>query len=107
MERNFELIRKLPRETQVWCGHEYTVANLVFAKSVEPCNRFVDEKLDWAQKERSALRLTVPSTLEEEFRYNPFLRRDVGEVKVAVGQATDDNVTTLQLLREKKNNFRS
>lgn len=87
---------------KVFCGHECTVRNLKFALKVEPENEAVKKKLAWAkvgvrapievmaggmlgasgflvasgslqQRDDDDLP-TVPSTLQEEFLYNPFLR---------------------------------
>lgn len=64
----------LAPETRVFCGHEYTVANLRFAAFVEPDNPAVARKLAWAQEQMDADRPTVPSTIEDELATNPFLR---------------------------------
>jgi hydroxyacylglutathione hydrolase len=65
---------KLPPETRVFCGHEYTVQNLKFAVSVEPDNTAAKAKLERAIKARAEQKYTVPSTIAEELATNPFLR---------------------------------
>ncbi len=67
-------LARLPPETRVFCGHEYTVTNLRFALTVEPKNAATQAKLDWAEEQLSADRPTVPSTIAEELATNPFLR---------------------------------
>ncbi len=74
MHASLERLAALPAETLVYCGHEYTLANLRFAEAMEPDNRAVTEKLTWARLEREAGRPTVPSTIADERRTNPFLR---------------------------------
>jgi len=72
----------LPDDTRIYCGHEYTVSNLKFAESLEPNNPEIARKLAWAQARREKGEATLPSTLGEERRTNPFLRvaeRDVIE----------------------------
>ena len=74
----------LPDDMRVFCGHEYTESNLVFAASVEPENEAVREKLDRVQAIRSNAaadwhdatesEMTIPSTLAEEKATNPFMR---------------------------------
>lgn len=64
----------LPEETKILCAHEYTVANLEFAAAVEPDNEAVQARLARARQLRAAGRPTLPSTLAEELRTNPFLR---------------------------------
>lgn len=53
---------KLPADTRVFCGHEYTVSNLQFARSVEPENSAVSDKLDWSRRILATGGYTVPST---------------------------------------------
>uniref|UniRef100_A0A2I3H689 Hydroxyacylglutathione hydrolase, mitochondrial n=1 Tax=Nomascus leucogenys TaxID=61853 RepID=A0A2I3H689_NOMLE len=62
------------RARVVYCGHEYTINNLKFARHVEPGNAAIQEKLAWAKEKYSIGEPTVPSTLAEEFTYNPFMR---------------------------------
>jgi len=69
-----EVFSPLKPETLVYSGHEYTVSNLKFAKSVDPRNQTIMEKLRWSQECRSAGRPTVPSTIAEEKLINPFIR---------------------------------
>ncbi|XP_048817482.1 hydroxyacylglutathione hydrolase-like protein isoform X3 [Lagopus muta] len=75
MYANFtQVLGNLPKETKVFCGHECTVRNLKFALKVEPENEAVKKKLAWARQRDDEDLPTVPSTLQEEFLYNPFLR---------------------------------
>ncbi len=64
----------LPPDTLVCCGHEYTVANLRFARLVEPGNPVIESRLASAAGCRDRGRPTVPSTLADELASNPFLR---------------------------------
>jgi hydroxyacylglutathione hydrolase len=84
MYEAFQKLAALPDDTRVFCGHEYTEANLVFAAHVEPDNTEVRDKLtqvrairarraaDW--HDATPDEMTVPSTLAEERATNPFLR---------------------------------
>jgi hydroxyacylglutathione hydrolase len=92
----------LPAATKVYPGHEYTVSNLLFAQTMEPDNTDVGDKLAWAQAERAAGRATVPSTIGEEKRVNPFMR--VGE-KALVARFGDDAVAAFAELRAAKDAF--
>ncbi|MCE9613562.1 MAG: hydroxyacylglutathione hydrolase [Lentisphaerae bacterium] len=69
-------LRELPPETQVYCGHEYTVDNLAFAADLEPANPAVAQRLATMRALASSGRPTVPSTIGEELATNPFLRAD-------------------------------
>lgn len=48
-----EKLGSLPGETQVYCGHEYSLQNLKFANHVEPDNKDILEKIEWAQAKRA------------------------------------------------------
>ncbi|XP_065659211.1 hydroxyacylglutathione hydrolase, mitochondrial isoform X2 [Hydra vulgaris] len=69
-----EKLSKFPDVTNVYCGHEYTVKNLMFALHVEPNNRDAQQKLEWAKNRRDRNLPTIPSTLGEEKLFNPFMR---------------------------------
>ncbi|CAG8446942.1 10521_t:CDS:2 [Dentiscutata erythropus] len=94
------VLGKLPEETKVYCGHEYTKSNLRFAESVEPNNQFLKDKIQWASKNQQ----TVPSTIGDELKFNPFMRVNVDSVKKATGKS--DPVDVMGALREMKNNFK-
>lgn len=74
----------LPDSMRVFCGHEYTAANLAFAAHVEPDNEAVKEKIARVEKMRARAasdwhdatpdEMTIPSTLAEERATNPFMR---------------------------------
>ncbi len=80
---SLERIASLPPETQVYCAHEYTLANLGFAAWVEPDSPALAERTARAQALRAAEQPTVPSTLAEELATNPFLRTGVPAVRAA------------------------
>lgn len=73
-------IAQLPPETLAYCAHEYTVENLGFAKWVEPDNQDMTERLEECWELLDSGRATVPFTLENEFKSNPFLRTHIPEV---------------------------
>uniref|UniRef100_A0A0R3S212 hydroxyacylglutathione hydrolase n=1 Tax=Elaeophora elaphi TaxID=1147741 RepID=A0A0R3S212_9BILA len=99
-----EKLGSLPNDTKVYCGHEYTVDNLKFAHSVEPKNDEIMKKLAWAEKRRKAGNYTVPSTIEEEKRFNPFMRVRVSDELRNVTKSADP-VTIMEKIRSMKNNF--
>lgn len=81
----------LPGETLVCCGHEYTLANARFARSVDPDNAALHARVAEAERQRAAGLPTVPTTIALERATNPFLR------------AAD--AATLGMLRARKDNF--
>lgn len=99
-----ERLSKLPDDTRVYCGHEYTVNNLLYASTVEPDNESIKSKLSWARDKRAKKEPTVPSTIAEERSFNPFMR--VGEASVHKHAKLDDPVSTMAFLRKEKDHFR-
>ncbi|KAJ4970417.1 hypothetical protein NE237_003516 [Protea cynaroides] len=93
-------LASLPKPTQVYCGHEYTVKNLQFALTVEPENARIAQKLSWAEHQRKGNLPTIPSTIEEELDTNPFMRVDLPELQAKIG--CHSPVETLQELRRRK-----
>jgi hydroxyacylglutathione hydrolase len=97
----------LPNETRVYSGHEYTLQNLAFAAHLEPDNVEVRRRIEWATAERDAGRGTVPSTMAEELRTNPFLRCDLPEFALRVSKTgTTDPARFFAELRRRKDGFR-
>ncbi|OAD77444.1 hypothetical protein PHYBLDRAFT_60577 [Phycomyces blakesleeanus NRRL 1555(-)] len=96
----FHVINKLPDDTWIYCGHEYTRDNLKFALTIEPQNEALQAKWAWCQDKP----ITVPSTIGQEKMYNPFLRVNEQSLQMVVGKS--DPVEVLHSLREMKNNFR-
>jgi hydroxyacylglutathione hydrolase len=104
-----KVIGALPKETQVYFGHEYTEANLRFAAQVEPDNREVQARLEQVRTLRAAGGFSTPSTLAEEWRTNPFMRSDSPGIQASVKRADPGNdlspVSVLAVVRELKNRF--
>lgn len=106
MHSSLSSLAQLDDATLVFCGHEYTVTNLKFAASVDPTNVNVEQKLQWAIRRVEAGLPTVPSSIGDEKRINPFMRNNVDDVKKALGMEKADAVAVMKTLRETKNNFR-
>jgi len=99
-----EVLGTLPPSTHVYCGHEYTVKNLKFAATVEPNSTAVADKLAWAKAQREKGQPTVPSTIGEEFTFNPFMRVRESSVQTHAGRV-GDAVGTMNAIRAKKDIF--
>jgi hydroxyacylglutathione hydrolase len=111
-EQMFHSLSKLlalPDATKVYCGHEYTLANMQFARAVEPANAALParEARDRALRERGLP--TLPSTLGEEKATNPFLRcREPAVVDSAnnyLGARLTDPARVFSAIRDWKNKF--
>ena len=74
-------IRNLPKETQVYCGHEYSKSNADFAISIEKNNNQLLKRSDEIKKLINKNSYTVPTTIEKEIESNPFLRADNDNIK--------------------------
>ncbi|CAA6669224.1 unnamed protein product [Spirodela intermedia] len=94
----------LPKPTRVYCGHEYTEKNLLFAATIEPENEKIKEKLAWAHHQRQASLPTIPSTIGEEFETNPFMRVDLEEIQAKVGCSSP--VEAMREIRRRKDTWR-
>lgn len=93
----------LPDETQIYCGHEYTLANAKFALSVDPGNELLKARAAEIAALRAAGKFTLPTTIAIELATNPFLRADEADLQAAVGMAGADPVAVFAELRERKN----
>jgi hydroxyacylglutathione hydrolase len=80
MKQSLESLRELPDSTAVYCAHEYTLANLRFARHWLPDDAGLEAFEAKCQKLRDAGKPTVPSTLGDEKALNPFLRWDDSHV---------------------------
>lgn len=96
-------LRALPDDTRVFCAHEYTEANIRFAKTIEPANAALAARAEEVARLRAQGRPTVPSTIGAEKRANPFLRADVAEVADHLGMAGRPAADVFAEIRERKN----
>ncbi len=108
MLNSLSKLAALPDDTKVFCGHEYTVKNLAFALTLEPGNRALAAKHQWAQEMRNQGKWTVPSTIGEEKQFNPFLRTHSPEIRASVAKAAPDltdEVAVFAKIRELKDHY--
>jgi hydroxyacylglutathione hydrolase len=98
-------LRGLPDDTQFYCGHEYTDANIRFAKTIEPNNKALMARADEVKRLLAAAKPTIPATIGAEKAENPFLRADVPEVARSVGLSGSPAWKVFAEIRERKNRF--
>jgi hydroxyacylglutathione hydrolase len=101
---SLNLIKTLPPDTLIFCGHEYTVKNLEFALKLEPDNILIQDKLSWAKSMRQRGEFTMGARLIEEKMYNPFLRST--EENFLKMFETNDPETCFMKMRLLKDNFK-
>jgi hydroxyacylglutathione hydrolase len=110
MNASLNRLAALPPETLVYCGHEYTAANLKFASNVEPANQEVQAYGARVNRLREAGQPSLPSTLGLEIKVNPFLRCAEASVREAAskqaGQPLDEPARVFGVLRAWKDQFR-
>jgi len=98
-------LAQLNEETQIYCGHEYTYANLTFGSTVEPFNKQISDKMNVV----SRVDCTLPTRLLEEKQINPFLRCHMPDVVVAAERYAERKLNmpedVFKVIREWKNNF--
>jgi hydroxyacylglutathione hydrolase len=98
-------LRALPGDTRFYCGHEYTAANIRFAKTIEPDNKALAARADEVAKLAAAGKPTIPATIAAEKAANPFLRADDAEVARSLGLAGSPAWKVFAEIRERKNRF--
>lgn len=108
MHASLQKMAHLPPETQVFCGHEYTLSNLRFALHVEPDNLRTKARYDACKKLRERGEATIPSTISEELHTNPFFRSHAPTIqKAAASQGADPNdpAAVFGAIRKMKDTF--
>lgn len=110
MNTSLNRLRSLPPDTRMFCGHEYTAANLRFALTVDPHNRSALEHRDAVEQLRSTGAPSLPAPLSLEIRINPFLRCDAPVIRDAAeahaGKALPEPAAVFGVLRAWKDSFR-
>ncbi len=96
-------LSRLPGDTQVYCGHEYTASNAKFALTVEPDNAVLRERAREVDGLRAEGRPTLPTTIALELAANPFLRCAEPAVQAAAGLPGGEPAAVFAVLRERKN----
>ena len=110
MLASLEKLSSLPGSTRVCCTHEYTLSNLRFARAVEPDNADLIHYIERCEALRARSQPTLPSTIEQEKRINPFLRTRLAGVAEAARRhdpaTPQDEVAVFAAIRQWKNEFK-
>ena len=91
MFNSLEKLKKLPLDTKIFCGHEYTLQNSKFCVKYDPDNNKLKKKIEKIKENIKNNLPTIPSTIQEELECNIFLK--------------SENVETFSKLRDLKDNF--
>ena len=105
MFNSLNKIKKLPKDTKIYCGHEYTAKNYEFCFFYEPNNKKLKEKKLWIDEKIKNNTPTVPTTLENECDTNIFLRcADIAlKKRLNMDDSSDEDI--FQKLRNLKDEF--
>jgi hydroxyacylglutathione hydrolase len=106
MWASLDKLRRLPPETRIYCGHEYTAANARFALTIDPENSALRRREQEVAGLRARSEPSIPSTMGEECAANPFLRADDPGLAAAVGLKDAPPHEVFGEIRRRKDNFR-
>ncbi|XP_022002436.1 probable hydroxyacylglutathione hydrolase 2, chloroplastic isoform X1 [Helianthus annuus] len=106
MHLSLEKLMLLPEDTNIYCGHEYTLSNSKFALSIEPGNEELESYAANVANLRKKNLPTIPTTLKREKLCNPFLRTSSEEIRCALNiPANASDAEALGVIRQAKDNF--
>ena len=103
MWTSLQKIAALPDDTQIYCGHEYTLANGRFAVGIEPENSTLQLRIKDIAVRRAAGQPTLPTSIALEKSTNPFLRTHSPAIRSRLGLSGAEDWQVFARLRELKN----
>jgi len=98
-------IKKLPKDTKIYCGHEYTYKNAEFCMKYDSNNSNLKKKFNKIKKLRSQNLPTIPSSLEDEIKSNIFLRCDQKDLKIKLNMKNQEDFKVFKKVRDLKDSF--
>ena len=105
MYNSLNKLKKLPSDTRIFCGHEYTKKNIEFCMKYDFNNKYLVNKLNWINLQLQSKKPTLPTTLAEEIKMNIFLRCNIPSLKkdLKMEKASDEEI--FKKLRDLKDQF--
>ena len=110
-QQMFEALKKisrLPKNTKIYCGHEYTLSNIKFALEVDPNNIKLQNEYKNVQELMKSNKPSLPTTIQKELDTNPFLRCDDLDIQkniVKKFNVDDSEFEIFTAIRKWKDNF--
>ena len=98
-------IKKLPKNTKIYCGHEYSYKNAEFCMKYDNDNIDLKKKFEKIKQLRSNNLPTLPTTLEEELKSNIFLRCNQNDLKVKLNMKNQEDYKVFRKVRDLKDSF--
>jgi len=105
MWNSLQKIKALPKETSIYCTHEYTQANGKFALTIEPDNQELQKRIQQVKQLREENKPTIPTTLALELKTNPFLRDDNSAIQQTLNMTNKPLHQVFSKVRDLKDNF--
>jgi hydroxyacylglutathione hydrolase len=105
MWRSLCKLRDLPDDTEIYCGHEYTAANIRFALTIDQNNPVLEARAAQVERLIAEGEPTIPVSIGDEKLANPFLRADVPDLAVDIGMAGRPAEEVFAEIRARKNKF--
>ena len=98
-------IKELPKDTKIYCGHEYTYNNAKFCMKYDLDNPDLKKRFEVIKKLRSNNLPTIPSILKDELNSNIFLRCDQNDLKNKLNMKNCEDFKVFRKIRDLKDNF--
>jgi len=98
-------IKELPKDTKIYCGHEYTYKNAEFCIKYDSDNSNLKKRFEIIKKLRSDNLPTIPTTLEDELNSNIFLRCDQNDLKNKLNMKNYEDFKVFRKVRDLKDSF--
>ena len=98
-------IKKLPKDTKIYCGHEYTYKNAEFCMKYDEGNINLKKRFEIIKKLRSKNLPTIPTRLADELNSNIFLRCDQNDLKNKLNMKNDEDFKVFKKVRDLKDDF--
>jgi len=105
MHESLTKLTALPADTQVYSSHEYSLANVKFALTIDPENVALHARAKHIESLRADGLPSVPSSLQEEFDTNPFLRANDPKIRERLKMQSNDDAEVFAEIRKRKDNF--
>ena len=105
MIESLNKIKKLPQDTQIYCGHEYTYKNAEFCMKYDSKNIDLKKYFENVKSLRSKKLPTVPTLLSDEIKSNIFLRCDQNDLKAKLNMENVEDYKVFKKVRDLKDVF--
>ena len=105
MLNSLNKIKKLPKDTAIYCGHEYTYKNAEFCMKYDKDNINLKKKFEKIKKLRLKNLPTIPSVLDDELKSNIFLRCNQNDLKIKINMKNEEDFKVFKKVRDLKDSY--